>query len=755
LRPVYFTDVRITDSFFAPRIEINRTVSIPHNLDWCEKTGRINNFAKAGKLMEGPFQGIYYDDSDLYKVLEGASYSLAQKPDPDLERRLDDIIIKIAAAQHPDGYINTYYTLKEPGKRWTNLKDMHELYCGGHLIEAGVAHHRATGKRNLLDVAIRFADHVDSVFGPDKRHDVCGHEEIELALIKLYHLTGNEKYFKLAQFFLDMRGNAAQRPQLFGDYCQDHLPVREQREITGHAVRAMYLYSAVADAAAITRDPGFMSAMDAVWQDVTLRKMYVTGGIGPSAQNEGFTVAYDLPNETAYAETCAAVGMALWNHRLNLLHADGRYFDVLERVLYNGLLSGVSLDGTKFFYVNPLASKGNHHRKPWFGTACCPTNMARLLPSVSGYVYATDDKDVYVNLFVASNASITGPGGAKVPVKQETQYPWDGAVKISLDRANGWPADLKVRVPGWAREAKFSLNGAPVETKMADGYASVALGDSKSAQVTLEMPMPVERVRCNPLAKANVGRVAIQRGPVVYCMEGADNGGVDLFSTALPEEAKLTAEHRADLLGGVTVIKGAALVADAAKWEDTLYAAAKPQAKEVTFVPYCTWDNRAPGQMVVWVPTDPTLATRIVQKTIAGQAMASASHCFETDTVEALHDQVEPKSSGDQSIRRFTWWPRQGSSQWAQYEFASPTKVASCEVYWFQDAGGCRLPESWSVQYRDGEQWKDVEATGEYGVKADAFNRVTFKPVTTGGLRVVAKLKEGYSGGILEWKVGG
>jgi uncharacterized protein len=618
LRPVYFTDVKITDSFFAPRIETNRKVSIPHNLDWCEKTGRISNFAKAGKLMEGQFQGIYYDDSDLYKVLEGASYSLAQSPDPELERRLDEIIAKIAAAQHPDGYINTYYTIKEPGKRWTNLKDMHELYCGGHLIEAAVAHHRATGKRNLLDVAIKFADHVDGVFGPDKRHDVCGHEEIELALIKLYHLTGDQKYFKLAQFFLDMRGNAAARPHLYGDYCQDHQPVRDQREITGHAVRAMYLYSAVADAAAITRDPGFMTAMDAVWKDVTQRKMYVTGGIGPSAQNEGFTVAYDLPNETAYAETCAAVGMALWNHRLNLLHADGKYFDVLERVLYNGLLSGVSLDGTKFFYVNPLASKGNHHRKPWFGTACCPTNMARLLPSVSGLVYASDDRDLYVNLFVASEGSITAPGGAKVAVKQQTAYPWDGTVKLSVGRANGWPAEVKVRVPEWARQAKLSLDGTPVEAKVENGYANVPLGDAKEARITLEMPMPIERVRCNPLAKANVSRVAIQRGPVVYCMEGADNKGVDLFSVALPEDAKLDVEYRADQLGGVMVLKGSVQVADGGDWQDKLYGSPKSRTKEVTFIPYCTWDNREPGQMAVWLPTDVQAATRIVERKVGG-----------------------------------------------------------------------------------------------------------------------------------------
>jgi hypothetical protein len=381
--------------------------------------------------------------------------------------------------------------------------------------------------------------------------------------------------------------------------------------------------------------------------------------------------------------------------------------------------------------------------------------MARLLPSVSGYVYATDERGLYVNLFVASAGTITSPGGAKVPVTQETKYPWEGRVKITVGRKDGWPAEVKVRIPEWARETKLSLNGSPVEVKVQSGYATVALSDAPKAEITLEMPMPVERVRAHPLAKANVGRVAIQRGPVVYCMEGVDNKGADLFAVALPEDSKLEPEHRPDLLGGVTVIKAAAQVGEAGAWEEKLYAAVKPQTRDVTFVPYCTWDNREPGQMVVWLPTDVQAATRVVAKTIASESKASASHCFQNDTVEALHDQVEPKSSDDQSIRRFTWWPRQGSEEWVRYDFASPAKVSWCEVYWFQDNGGCRLPESWKVQYRDGEAWKDVEAIGEYPVKANGYNRATFKPVTTGGLRVVVKPKENYSGGILEWRVGG
>ncbi len=376
LTSVPFTDVKFTDKFWAPRIEINRTVTLPQCFYQCEITNRIKNFEIAGGLAEGKFEGIFFNDSDVYKVIEGAAYTLSIYPDPKLDEYLDDLISKIALAQQKDGYLNTYFTLVEPDKRWTNLPVMHELYCAGHLFEAAVAHYRATGKRNLLDVAIRFADYIDSVFGEDRLIGVPGHEEIELALVKLYEVTGEKRYLNLAKFFIDKKGSGQ-------DYNQDHIPVREQSEIVGHAVRAMYLYAGVADIAKYTGDESLIATMDRIWHDVTERKMYITGGIGPSAHNEGFTVPYDLPNETAYAETCAAIGMAFWNHRLLLLHGQSKYADLLEKVLYNGSISGVSLDGANFFYVNPLASRGNHHRQPWFGCACCPTNVVRFIPQIS------------------------------------------------------------------------------------------------------------------------------------------------------------------------------------------------------------------------------------------------------------------------------------------------------------------------------------------------------------------------------------
>ncbi len=440
LAAVPFTEVKLQDTFWTPRIKTNHEKSLPHNFTWCEQTGRISNFAKAAGLVPGKFEGIYFNDSDVYKVLEGASYSLADHPDPALARTVDDVVAKIAAAQQPDGYLNSYYTLAEPGKRWSNLKDMHELYCAGHMIEAAVAHFRATGKRTFLDVAARYADLIDQTFGPGKRPGICGHEEIELALVKLYQVTGRDRYMTLAKRMLDLRGDKTRR-QTWGPYCQDHVPVRQQREIVGHAVRAMYLYSGVADVAAYTGDPGLIKAMDALWQDVVLRKMYITGGIGARHSGEAFGEPYELPNQAAYCETCAAIGLAFWAHRLNLLHGDAQYVDVLERALYNGILSGIALDGQHFFYVNPLASAGKHHREPFFGCACCPSNVVRLVPSIPGYVYATSDKGVYVNLFAAGTATVA-VAGTKVKLTQETNYPWDG--KITLTVAPERPAAFDI-----------------------------------------------------------------------------------------------------------------------------------------------------------------------------------------------------------------------------------------------------------------------------------------------------------------------
>jgi DUF1680 family protein len=582
LTEVPFTAVKFQDEFWAPRLETNRVQSLPHNFQWCEKTGRITNFDKAARRMEGKFQGFMFNDSDVYKVLEAASYSLAAHPDPALEKQADDIIARIVAARQPDGYLNTYYTLAEPGKRWTNLRDMHEMYCAGHLIEAATAYFRATGKRSLLDAAVKMADHIDGVFGPTKRQGVPGHEELELALVKLFQVTGQQKYFDLAKYFIDTRGDKTKR-ELWGQYHQDHMPVRQQSEIVGHAVRAMYLYSGTADVAAFTGDRPLIDAMDRLWRNVTQRKMYLTGGIGARSEGEAFGNDYELPNESAYCETCAAIGLALWAHRLNLMHGDAQYADVMERVACNGILSGVSLDGKKYFYVNPLASDGRHHREPFFDCACCPPNVARFLPSLPGYAYATGRGGVFVNLYVAGTATVA-LGENSIAFTQATDYPWAGEVKLTVEPKTAAEFPLFLRIPGWCQGAKIAINGRPVEPlEMSLGYAKVLRTWSPGDIVRLELPMPVERIAAHPSVQADAGRVAIQRGPIVYCFEAADNGG-HVKDIVLPDDPKWSIEHRKDLLGGVTVVAGVA-----------------QDGRKITAVPYYAWDHRAPGEMIVWV----------------------------------------------------------------------------------------------------------------------------------------------------------
>jgi hypothetical protein len=748
LKGLPFTAVKVEDSFWAPRIRLNREKVLPHNIEFCYSTGRIANFDKAAGVDPGAFKGIFYDDSDVYKVLEGAAASLAHGRDETLEKTIDTIIGKIAAAQRPDGYLYTFYTVsKQLDQRYSDMPKMHELYCAGHLIEAAIAYHQSTGKRKLLDVAIKLADHIDSVFGPGKRRDIDGHQEIELALIKLSRHTGDQKYFKLAEFFINERGNNAdnhRKPQ--GDYAQDHKPLRQQEEIAGHAVRAMYFYSAATDLAAVSPDKELIGALDKLWRDVVERKMYVTGGIGPSAHNEGFTVPYDLPNDSAYAETCAAVGMVLWNHRLNLLHADARYADVMERSMYNGLISGVALSGQRFFYVNPLASRGRHHRREWFSTSCCPTNVVRFLPTVGGYAYATNGDRLFVNLFINGAASAEVKG-TKVELKQETQYPWEGLVKLSVSPKQPVEFSLNVRIPGWCRNATLKLNGEAHEMKKEKGYAVIARTWKSGDVIELNMLMPVERVKSHPNVKANVGRTALQRGPLIYCLEAADNGGGNVRSLALAADSTFETEHRGDLLGGVTLIKG--------KARRRTGQGNESEAVSFTAVPYYSWDNRSAGQMVVWLPDDVSLAEPPVKQTLAYRSKASASHTWQTDTVEALNDQIEPKSSNDHSIPRFTWWDKRGGTQWVQYDFGSAQKVSAAEVYWFEDApnGGCRVPKAWKVLFKDGEQWKPVGGMSAAGVKANEYDRATFNAVETTGLRIEAELQEGYSGGILEWKV--
>lgn len=618
LEPVNFSQVNITDSFWKPTLDKVATTTLQACIYQTEvKTPRIKNFEKVARNKNEKHEGIFYDDSDVFKALEAIAYSLKNHPDPELERKADEWIDKIAAAQLEDGYINTYYTLGRLDQRWTDMS-MHEDYNGGHLIEAAVAYYQVTGKRKLLDVAIRFANHFDSQFGPGKKHWVTGHQELELALVKLYQVTQDKKYLAMAHWLLEERGHKYAKGYTWTEwkdtaYAQDVVPVREQKEITGHAVRAMYMYTGAADVAALTGDEGYMKAMQTVWEDVVHRNMYLTGGIGSSGNNEGFSVDYDLPNEQAYCETCASVGMVFWNQRMNLLTGNSQFVDVLERSLYNGARDGLSLSGDRFFYGNPLASDGRHYRREWFGTACCPANIARLVASLGDYIYGYSAEGLWVNLFIGSNTPVQ-IGKQQVPVEMTTNYPWDGNIKLTVQPKIKTKFKLHLRIPGWVQgeavpgdlyvfEDKtpntitINLNGKSQPVKIENGYAVIDREWKKGDQVELILPMDVKRIVARQDVKQDEGRVALQRGPLVYCVEGADNEG-QAWNFVLPDQAKFKTQFQKDLLEGVTTIQFEAPALDVAS--DGL--SVNTSNKTITAIPYYAWCNRGKNPMQVWLP---------------------------------------------------------------------------------------------------------------------------------------------------------
>lgn len=575
-----FSHVQITDNFWKPRLDQHIAATLPVCIDQIEnQTGRIRNFENAAKG-EGEHSGIFFDDSDVYKALEGMAYSLINHPDAALEAKADEWIDKFAAAQQPDGYINTFYTLTGLENRWKDM-DKHEMYCAGHMTEAAVAYYQATGKRKLLDVAIRMANHMMDTFGPEKRHWVPGHEEIELALVKLYQVTGEEKYLNFAHWLLEERGHGygshGDEREWHGEYYQDNIPVSQMQTITGHAVRSMYLYCGMADVAALQNDTAYINTLNRLWDVIVNRNMYITGGIGSSASNEGFTEDYDLPNKEAYCETCASVGMVLWNMRMNQFTGDAKYIDVLERAMYNGALAGISLTGDRFFYVNPLESDGNHHRKAWYGCACCPSQISRFLPSIGNYVYGQSADALWVNLYVGSTTKVQ-VDGADVTLTQQTDYPWQGDVQFTITTTKPVKKALKFRVPGWCKH--FTVNDSD-ELTVEKGYAVVQNWQSGST-ITLHMDMPVEKVEADPRVKADLGKCAIQRGPIVYCVEQIDNPAL-YEELSLTPETIVEANYDANLLGGVQVVT------------------AQTEKGEARFIPYYAWDNREAGPMKVWV----------------------------------------------------------------------------------------------------------------------------------------------------------
>jgi DUF1680 family protein len=771
IKAVTLMDVKMQDDFWSRRLEINRTVTLPHNFRQSEITGRIDNFTKAAGLKPGPHIGLHFNDSDVFKVLEGASFSLALHPDPRLDRYLDSVIALIGAAQEKDGYLYTARKLMDsayspPGgkERWVGEKEgSHELYNVGHLYEAAAAHYLATGKRNLLDIALKSADLVCSTFGPGRRHEVPGHQVIEMGLVKLYRVTGDEKYLKTAKFFIDERGNAKGH-DLIGEYAQDHVPVVEQDSAVGHSVRAAYLYAGMADVAALTGDASYIRALDKIWQDVVSTKLYITGGIGATGGNEGFSHPYALPNLSAYCETCAAIANAFWNYRMFLLHGDGKYLDIVERIIYNGFLSGISMEGDRFFYPNPLESFRGANRAAWFECACCPPNVVRFIPSIAGYAYAQSGSNLYVNLFMQSETSVRMPDRT-VRITQKTRYPWDGAVSIGVDPETPGQFGVNIRIPGWAQNRPvpsdlyryldanneapvIKVNGSIIPLLIEKGYVSIRRSWLKGDIITVDVPMPVRRVVANEKLLDDKGRVALERGPVVFCAEWADNKNGNVTNLVLPDNAPLKTEFRRELLNGVQVVLASAIPVRRTL-EKTIVA--DPE-QPFTAIPYYAWAHRGLGQMNVWPAREIGAARPLPAPTIAYTSKATSSQNRRAD---AINDQLEPANSIDHTIPFLHWWPKKGTTEWIQYDFRREEMVSGTRIYWFDDTGigECRLPKSWELFYKEGEQWKPVENNSAYEVEKDRYCGITFKPVKTSALRVEVQLVPEFSAGLYEWIV--
>lgn len=767
IQPVNFTQVHLNDAFWSPKITTNREVSIPTAFKQCEINGRLDNFAIAAGLKTGEHKGDFpFDDTDIYKVVEGASYVLAVQYDAGLDHYLDSVIRLVASAQEADGYLYTCRTNKckrlhrwMGDKRWEKVNS-HELYNCGHLYEAATAHFYATGKRSLLDVAIKNADLVCRVFGSDSGqiHQPSGHPIVEMGLVKMYRVTGNPAYLEKAKYFCEEAGRHSDG-RSGSPYSQDHKPIKEQDEAVGHAVRFGYLYSGVADVAALCNDQGFIEASQRLWNNIADKKLYITGGIGARAWGEGFGENYELPNMTAYCETCASISNVYWNYRMFLLTGESKYYDVLERALYNGVISGVSLDGVRYFYDNPLMSDGGHDRSEWFGCSCCPSNITRFMPSIPGYIYAVKGNTLYVNLF-AGNEGKTEVNGHPVEIEQTTQYPWEGKIKIKLKHSGDKKLTLAIRIPGWATGKPLpgklysyleqentpytlSLNGQTLQPEVKNGYAMISGQWTGEDEIILDLPMKVRKAIAIPQAGDNQGKYALMYGPVVYCVEGADHDGyaLDLFTG---KEAAFIPEFRNGLLKGVMTLQG--------KGFHLLQDKSVREAR-ITAIPYYAWDNRGANEMTVWLPYTPEAAIPRRGETLASKARATVSIPYGG---YGLNDRFEPRNSADKSLQFHNWWQKFGTEEWAQYDWDKPVTLSEAEVYWLElwhyDID-FRLPVSWKLEYRAGDEWYPVKNLDPYEIAKDKYCKVRFEPVKTKALRLTAQLQKGKSAGILEWKV--
>ena len=774
--PVPFTSVKVTPgTFWGQRLEASRKVTIPLAFAKCEETGRYTNFSNAAQHLKDPSKvfkvgGLAFDDTDPYKTIEGASYILQTYPDKKLVQYIDSVLDVIASAQEPDGYLYTSRTQnpQQPhewagNRRWSKEEDLsHELYNLGHMVEGAIAHYQATGSRKFLDIAIRYADVVCKEVGPGPGQAcvVPGHQIAEMALAKLYLVTGNKKYLDEAKFFLDYRGKTT----IVHEYSQAHKPVVEQDEAVGHAVRAAYMYAGMADVAALTGDENYIKAIDAIWDNIVTKKLYITGGIGATSNGEAFGKNYELPNMSAYCETCAAIGNVYVNYRLFLLHGESKYYDVLERTLYNGLISGVSLDGGGFFYPNPLESMGQHQRQPWFGCACCPSNICRFIPSLPGYVYAVKDRSVYVNLFLSNKSNLT-VGGEKVALTQATDYPWNGDVTITVDKNAAGEFAMKIRIPGWVQgqvvpsnlyqytDGKrlgytIKVNGQAATSKLSDGYYTVSRKWKKGDKVQIHFDMEPRTVRANNKVEADRGMISIERGPLVYCAEHPDNG-FDIMGALVNQEPQFSLGK-----GEVAGTPVLTLTTDTQTLDFNKQGKLEAKDQTLTLIPYYAWCHRGSGKMRVWLPQDLNATNPSQPATLASESKVSSSS--QVPAISSINDRLVPKDENDRSIPYTHWWPKKGTTEWLSYEFPQESNVQSATVYWYDDGpwGGCRVPQSWRILYLNAQgEWLPVTGADHYPTDKGTACTVSFDPVRTKALRLEIVLPIDNSAGLFEWSI--
>ncbi len=781
ISPVAFTRVSIKpQTFWGERLKQSREVTIPLAFSKCESEGRYRNFDIAAKQLRGEdtsdveVKGYSFDDTDVFKTIEGASYLLQTYPDAKLEAYIDSVIQVMKAAQEPDGYLYTARTMnpQHPHSwagptRWSKVEDLsHEFYNLGHMLEGAIAHYQATGKTTFLDIAKAYADCVITAIGEGEGQvvRVPGHQIAEMALARLYTVTGEEKYLSMAKFFLDKRGTTERRDK----YSQAHQLVTEQSEAVGHAVRAAYMYSGMADVAALTGDKAYVDAIDRIWDNIVSRKLYITGGIGATSSGEAFGANYELPNMSAYCETCAAIGNVYLNHRLFLLHGDAKYYDVLERSLYNGVISGISLTGGAFFYPNPLESMGQHQRQAWFGCACCPSNVCRFIPSVPGYFYKTKGRDLYVNLF-GGNVATLEVNGKRVKLEQETSYPTSGDIAITVSENRAGQFRMLVRIPGWLWHLavpsdlyayadyqpmtySVSLNGQTVSGELEKGYLAIDRKWKKGDRVEVHFDMTPRIVSAHEAVKADVGRVAVERGPLVYCAEFPDND-FDLGSVLLNQKPTFAEAQQTMSVEGVSHTF-CALQTDCQTLNFDDSGALTAEARRLRLIPYYAWNHRGPGRMLVWLPQQLRATSPAMPPSLASQSRVSAS--TETPSLTAVQDRLVPKDADDRSIPYYHWWPKKATTEWLQYDLPAQSTVSQSSVYWFDDSpwGGCRVPQSWRILAKDADgEWQPVVALDEYPTRRGARNTVHFQPVTTTAVRIEVRLPDDNSAGIMEWEI--